>query len=156
MRVRVTSAGTLGWGGDGGSYTYAPRDPHGNPWPPIPDLWREVADRVAGPQPWDCAIVNWYDSDASLGWHRDLGERDRSKPIVTISLGDAAAWAVRLDEDAPISRARLESGAVTLLAGRTRMALHTIERVIAAPMFSPLRRPGRVSITLRVAGVGWS
>lgn len=151
MRVRVTAAGMLGWVGDG-EYRYSATDSRGELWPAIPEPWVDIADRFAGPHRWDCAIINWYDPDASLGWHRDQSEVDRSLPIVTISLGDACSWAVRLDEDSPISRTRLDSGAVTLLAGPTRMALHTVERIIPSPMFSPLKSRGRVSITLRVAG----
>ena len=151
LRVRVTAAGSLGWVGDG-EYRYSPTDSRGNPWPPIPARWLGIADTVARPHAWDCAIVNWYDSDASLGWHRDQSERDRTLPIVTISLGDAASWAMREDDRSPIHRTRLESGDVTLLAGPTRSWLHTVERIIPSPMFSPLTVRGRISITLRVAG----
>lgn len=151
MRVRVTAAGSLGWVGDG-AYRYDEHDSRGRPWPEMPDLWRRLASDFAGEHPWDCAIINWYDADASLGWHRDMAEADRSLPIVTISLGDACSWAVRFDEDSTISRTRLESGDVTMLAGKTRNALHKVERIIPAPLFSPLRQRGRVSITLRVAG----
>lgn len=151
MRVRVTAAGQLGWVGDG-AYRYDPLHSSGRPWPPIPPRWREIADAVAGPHPWDSAILNWYDPEASLGWHRDLAEQNRSLPIVTISLGDACSWAIRADDESPITRCRLESGDVTLLAGRTRLYLHTVERIISSPLLSPLRRPGRISITLRVAG----
>jgi len=101
---------------------------------------------------WDSAIINWYDPEAALGWHRDQAELDRSLPIVTISLGDAASWAIREGPGQPISRCRLESGDVTLLAGITRPWLHTIERIIPAPLLSPLQTRGRVSITVRVAG----
>lgn len=153
MRVMVTAAGSLGWVGDG-EYRYSPTDSRGGPWPAMPDLWREVFDRVAGPHPWDSAIVNWYDENASLGWHRDRAEARTDLPIVTISLGDACSWAMRMDEDEPIHRTRLESGDVTLLTGPTLLALHTVERIITAPMFSPLKKPGRVSITGRVAGGG--
>jgi alkylated DNA repair protein (DNA oxidative demethylase) len=151
VRVRVTAAGSLGWVGDG-VYRYSETDSRGLPWPELPAAWASLATEFAGPQPWDSAIVNWYDPDASLGWHRDLSEADHSFPIVTFSLGDVGAWAVRLDIDTPIHRARLESGAVTVLEGRTRTALHTVERIIPAPMFSPLRCGGRVSVTIRVAG----
>jgi alkylated DNA repair dioxygenase AlkB len=111
--------------------------------------------------PWDCAIINWYAPDgfgplgresASLGWHRDLSERDHTLPIVTVSLGDACSWAVKVDEDEPAHRTRVESGQVTVLAGRMRLALHTVERIIPTPMFSPLKVRGRISVTLRVAG----
>lgn len=151
MRVRVTSAGKLGWVGDG-AYRYDPTDKAGKPWPPIPHLWTDIASGCAGAHPWDSAIVNWYDHDAALGWHRDLAERDQTLPIVTISLGDACSWAVRATTDSPASRCRLESGDVTMLAGPTRRYLHTVERIIPAPLLSPLRVPGRISITIRVAG----
>jgi alkylated DNA repair protein (DNA oxidative demethylase) len=164
MRVQVSAAGELGWVGDG-AYRYDPHQRDGRPWPPIPALWTAIASRVAGRHPWDSAIVNWYDSGAALGWHRDLAEGDHTLPIVTISLGDAASWAVchqRADLGSPcpgvhvesrsVSRVRLESGDVTLLAGESRLYWHTIERIIPAPLFSPLANPGRVSITLRVAG----
>ncbi|GAG10223.1 unnamed protein product [marine sediment metagenome] len=151
MRVRVSAAGRFGWVGDG-AYRYDEADSRGKPWPPIPELWKAIADRVAGPHAWDCAIVNWYDEDASLGWHRDQSERDTSLPIVTISLGDSCSWAIRADEGGPVSRCRLETGDVTLLAGETRGYFHTIERLIAAPLFSPLSKRGRLSVTIRVAG----
>lgn len=166
MRVRVTSAGRLGWVGDG-AYRYSETDSRGSPWPPIPDLWTEIANLAiagceryegseredGGPLKWDSAIVNWYAPDASLGWHQDLSERDRTLPIVTISLGDTASWAVKESESGPASRVRLESGAVTVLAGDLRLAFHSIERIIPNEMFSPLGATrGRISITLRVAG----
>lgn len=151
MRVRVTSAGALGWVGDG-AYRYDPVDTHGRPWPAIPQLWLDIANDNGGAHPYDSAIVNWYDPGAALGWHRDQAEHDKTLPIVTISLGDAASWAVRAHEKAGITRCTLQSGAVTLLAGPTRGYLHTVERIIAEPLLSPLPKRGRVSITLRVAG----
>lgn len=151
MRVQVTSAGRYGWVGDG-AYRYSPTDSSGMPWPPMPELWRNIADNAAGHHPWDSAIINWYAPDASLGWHRDVSEVDISLPIVTISLGDAASWAIRRTETSTVSRCQIDSGAVTLLAGETRRWYHSIERLISNPLFSPLRSPGRISITIRVAG----
>jgi alkylated DNA repair protein (DNA oxidative demethylase) len=152
MRVRVSAAGRFGWVGDG-AYRYDATQADGRPWPEIPERWVLLANIAAGVHPWDSAIINWYSPDAALGWHQDLAEHDHTLPIVTISLGDACSWAIRLDESDPVTRCRLESGDVTLLAGRTRLALHTVERIIAAPLFSPLKSRGRISITLRVAGV---
>jgi len=151
MRVRVSAAGKLGWVGDG-AYRYVERQGDGRPWPPIPKDWSGLADGVAGKHPWDCAIINWYEPGAALGWHADVNEKDKTKPIVTVSLGDACSWAVRANEKSPVLRARLESGAVTVLEGETRLWLHTVERIIPSPLFSPLNCRGRVSITLRVAG----
>ena len=153
MSVRITSAGRLGWVGAASGYRYAETDSFGNPWPAMPWEWVAFADEVAGEQPWDSAIVNWYDEGASLGFHADKSELDLDRPIVTISLGDPAMWAVRGSMESPISRVCLESGDVTLLAGPNRGALHSIERIIADPMGSPLGpKRGRISVTLRVAG----
>lgn len=151
MRVRVSAAGLLGWVGDG-AYRYDSVQRDGRPWPAMPDRWLAIATHVAGEHPWDSAIINWYDEDASLGWHRDQAEQDTSLPIVTISLGDSCSWAIRKHAESPISRCRLETGAVTLLAGPTRNYLHTVERIIPNPLFSPLKTRGRISITIRVAG----
>jgi alkylated DNA repair protein (DNA oxidative demethylase) len=155
MSVRITNAGELGWVADRQGYRYTPTHPlTGQPWPPIPERWVEFANDVAGPEPWDCAHLIWYAPGASLGWHRDKTER-RRRPIVTVSLGDDALWAVRLDEHEPIHRARLPSGATTLLAGATRDCLHTIMGLEPAPTLiapSPLPVPGRLAISLRVAG----
>jgi len=152
MSVKVTCAGELGWVGDG-AYHYSRADSRGNPWPPIPAEWTEIANRVIGRElTWDCAIINWYAPGARLGEHVDLSERDRTQPIVTISLGDAASWTVRRFAGAPIHRALLESGDVTVLEDDTRLALHSIERVVDAGLFSPLGVRGRLSMTLRRAG----
>ena len=151
MKVRVTAAGELGWVGDG-RYRYERLDSRGRPWPPLPESWRALASRVAGEQKWDSAIINWYDSQASLGWHQDKDEFDVSLPMVTVSLGDACSWAVRMEVGSPISRVNLGSGGITVLEGPTRSAFHTVERIIHEPLFSPLANPGRVSVGIRVAG----
>lgn len=151
FRVRTSGAGELGWVADG-TYRYSPTQKNGKPWPPIPSDWTRVANEVAGEQPWDSAIINWYDEDASLGWHDDINERDLTKPIVTVSLGDACAWAVREDSSSPIHETRLESGDITALEGPTRSWLHAVKKIVADPLFSPLKTRGRISITLRVAG----
>lgn len=151
MSVRVTCAGELGWVGDG-EYRYSPVDSRGRPWPPIPAEWIEIANRVVGREiQWDCAIVNWYRPGAKLGEHADLSERDKTQPIVTISLGDTASWTIRLRAGERVHRCRLESGDVTVLDGPTRLALHSIERVIPSPLLSPIPE-GRLSCTLRRAG----
>lgn len=177
MHVKVSSAGRLGWWGDGRAYRYLPRQPAprgivGAPWPPIPadwvELWRRFTGRDDEP---DTALTSWYpasDPRASLGWHADRSEHDLTLPIVTVSLG-RAVWAVRRKEGAPVSRCVLEPGAVVLLDGPTRLLEHTIERVLEVdeqlglgiappppppfhPYPSPMAPRERVSITLRIAG----
>ena len=151
MKVRISGAGALGWSADG-EYRYDATQRNGRPWPRLPDSWSALASEVAGDHPWDSAIVNWYDADASLGWHADINEFDMTRPIVTVSLGDACSWAVREEPGSPVERCRLETGAVTVLEGRARSWFHTVERIIAAPLFSPLQSRGRISVTIRVAG----
>jgi alkylated DNA repair protein (DNA oxidative demethylase) len=153
MKVRVSAAGRLGWIGDETGYRYTPTQLNGEPWPDMPEEWVSIYQRVTGTTliP-DSAIINWYDPGASLGFHQDLSEHDLSLPIVTISLGDSASWAIKAHAEDKPSRCIIDSGAVTLLAGPTRLYYHSIERVIAAEMLSPLKRRGRYSITIRVAG----
>lgn len=157
MSVTTSNAGALGWIADDQGYSYAPAHPKtGTPWPPIPAAWTAIADRVAGSHPWDCAHLVWYAPGARLGPHRDKTEAERRHPIVTICLGDDATWAVREDEREPIHRTRLRSGDVTLLAGPTRHLIHSVEGIIAAPSLlapSPLDGPGRLAVSIRVAGV---
>jgi len=151
MRVRVSAAGKYGWVGDG-EYRYDEHQRDGRPWPEMPRRWSDLANQVVGAsKPWDSAIINWYDEDASLGWHQDRAELFGHLPIVTVSLGDACSWAIREDQHDPPSRTRLESGDVTLLVGETRYYFHTVERIIPAPLLSPLKVRGRISVTLRVA-----
>lgn len=150
MKVRVSGAGSLAWTGMGG-YGYSERQRDGRPWPKLPGRWVELADHFAGGEfPWDSAIINYYAQGAMLGRHRDMNEDDLSYPIVTFSIGDACSWAVW--EGPKAWRTRLESGSVTLLSGRSRNLEHAVERVIPTPMFSPLQAPGRLSVTMRVAG----
>lgn len=176
MRVRVTAAGELGWVGDG-EYRYSKTDSRGHPWPAMPEEWKRIAkealvrhhdyarDGAFMVPRWDSAIINWYDPTASLGWHVDRSEADTSLPIVTISLGDAASFALRsdaheaADNRIQVHRTRLESGDVNVLAGALRNCEHTIERIIPDELFSPLRNQageptrGRISITIRQAGL---
>lgn len=154
MRVRVTAAGKLGWTSDEHGYRYVDRDRSGKPWPHMPFEWIEIANSVVSePQPWDSAIVNWYGPEAKLGFHVDDSERDRTRPIVTLSLGDSAVWVVRADMESVLSSCVVRSGDVTVLEGVTRPWVHAITRIIPEPLLSPLGATrGRISITLRVAG----
>jgi alkylated DNA repair protein (DNA oxidative demethylase) len=153
MSVRISNAGAWGWVADERGYRYASVNPQtGRPWAEIPAPWLEYATSVAGAHPWDCAHLVWYERDACLGWHRDVTER-RRLPIVTVSLGDQARWSVREDEGAPICTATLESGHTTVLSGPTREALHRVDRIAPAGLFSPspLGRPGRLAVSVRVS-----
>jgi len=163
MHVLVTAAGDFMWTSDEGGYRYVPHDHWGHKLPPMPAEWRELASRYAPevkPAWWDSAIINWYGPDGYLTEHVDVSEADTSLPVVTHGFGDSALWLVRPQptQDVPKPKrtsTQTDSGAVTLLAGPTRDYSHGIERIIPAPMFRSLcgmTKPGRLSITIRVAG----
>jgi DNA oxidative demethylase len=174
MHVKVSSAGSFAWWGDGKAYRYLPCQPGGAPLPPIPPEWSALWPRFTGRDDApDTALVMLVpgDADASIAWHAEQTEQDLSLPIVLVFLG-RARWAVRRREGAPVSRCTLEPGAVVLLEGPTRMLEHSLERVLEVddqlslgtapppppPPFSPHPSPlpagarGLVAITLRIAG----
>src|SRR5579883_553847 len=82
MSIATTSCGELGWVSDVGGYRYSPIDPYRQePWPPMPELFRELAPRAAdaagftGFQP-DACLINRYAPGAKLSLHQDRDERD--------------------------------------------------------------------------------
>ncbi len=158
MRVRVANAGKLGWISDRHGYRYVPESTRGEPWPPIPRRWIALADQLAGPEPWDAAIVNFYAPGTALGPHVDRSEVDRRRPLITAMFGDSAVWAVQ-DSAGEWHKTQVDTGNVTMLGGPLRDAKHAIESLIEQPLLSPLvdaeGRPvrGRCSVTVRVAGV---
>jgi alkylated DNA repair protein (DNA oxidative demethylase) len=151
MSVRMTSAGRCGWVSDRRGYRYEPRHPSGAPWPPIPArvlaLWRDVTGRARDP---DCCLVNYYDAGARMGLHQDRDEADFSWPVVSVSLGDDALFRVGGTERSdPTASQWLRSGDVAVLAGRSRLAFHGIDRVRPGSS-TLLDRGGRINLTLRV------
>lgn len=153
MKVRMTSAGRLGWTADRRGYRYEPRHPSGAPWPPIPDsvlaVWRAVAPAARAP---DSCLVNYYGEGVKMSLHRDDTEADLEQPVVSISLGDPASFRIgghaRGD---PTRSIRLESGDVLVMAGAARLRYHGIGRVFFGRS-DLLEQGGRLNLTLRVAG----
>jgi alkylated DNA repair protein (DNA oxidative demethylase) len=157
LSVRMTNAGPLGWVSDVKGYRYEEIHPlTGRPWPAIPPaalaLWRALAPDPRAPQ---CCLVNLYQGSAvKMGLHRDQDEAAADAPILNISLGDDAMFALggaaRRD---PVRRFRITGGTVMVFAGAARHVHHGVDRVLAGT--SPLLRRGgfgeggRISLTLR-------
>jgi alkylated DNA repair protein (DNA oxidative demethylase) len=150
--VRMTNAGPLGWVSDKASgYRYQAMHPvTGKPWPAIPALllrlWREHAGYPATPE---ACLINHYEAGARMGSHQDRDEQDLEAPVLSVSLGDDAVFHVgglrRLD---PKSRVTLKSGDVVVLAGKSRLAYHGIDRIFFGS--SALLPEGRrINLTLR-------
>jgi alkylated DNA repair protein (DNA oxidative demethylase) len=155
MSVRMTNCGSLGWLTDKtGDYRYEPCHPvTGRPWPPIPPqlmaLWHHVARYDKPPE---ACLINYYGPDSRLGLHRDEDERDFSAPVVSVSLGDDAVFAIGgLERQGPKRRIVLHSGDVVVMGGVARLAYHGIER-IAPGTGSLIAGGGRINLTLRRVG----
>lgn len=153
MRVRMTSAGSLGWVTDRTGYRYERRHPAGTDWPPIPasvlTVWRQLSGADRDP---DSCLVNYYDADAKMGLHQDKDEVDLSQPVLSISLGDDALFRIgNLERGGPTESVWLGSGDVVVMGGESRLRYHGIDRI--RPGSSDLlARGGRLNLTLRVAG----
>ena len=101
MSVAMTNCGTAGWVTDRTGYRYDRIDPQtGQPWPSLPDCFRDLAIASAGDSGYpdfvpDACLINRYEPGARLSLHQDKNERDFAQPIVSVSLGLPATFPVR-------------------------------------------------------------
>lgn len=93
MSAAMTNCGAAGWVSDAKGYRYQASDPYtGLPWPKMPEIFRDLAQRAAdaggfaGFAP-DVALINRYEPGAKMSLHQDVDEQDFSAPIVSVSLG---------------------------------------------------------------------
>jgi alkylated DNA repair protein (DNA oxidative demethylase) len=133
MSVAMTNCGDAGWVTDRSGYRYDANDPvSGNPWPAMPDVFRELAMSAAreGGYPDfvpDACLINRYEPGARMSLHQDKDERDFTNPIVSVSLGLPATFqfggARRTD---PVERIVLHHGDVVVWGGPSRLYYHGI------------------------------
>ena len=152
--VRMSNAGPLGWVSDRAGYRYQTTHPEtGRPWPPIPrsilTIWAELADYPAPPE---ACLINLYDAGARMGAHQDRDEPAVDAPVLSISLGAAAQFAVGgTARGGPTHKLLLQSGDVLALGGPARLIFHGVDKVF--PGTSPLPRlpdgAERINLTLR-------
>jgi alkylated DNA repair protein (DNA oxidative demethylase) len=153
----ITSCGIAGWWSDRRGYRYLPAQPEtGEPWPKMPEAFREAVQLAAAGTPWpdfdpDSCLINFYGTGAKMGLHQDRDERDFNQPIITISLGDDADFLV----GGPARSDKAEafpflSGDVLVMGGAARMLFHGVRKVHAGT--SPIPNvAGRYSLTFRKA-----
>ncbi|GGF45081.1 alkylated DNA repair dioxygenase [Azorhizobium oxalatiphilum] len=151
LSVKMSNCGPLGWVADVSGYRYQPFHPDTRaPWPPIPrsllDLWDQLTRHPAPPE---ACLINWYAPDARMGLHQDRDETDLSAPVLSLSLGDTALFRIGGENRSGSTHSvRLTSGDAVLLAGRSRLAFHGVDRILPGTS-TLLGAPGRINLTLR-------
>ena len=154
MSVAMTNCGRVGWVSDRKGYRYDPVDPDtGSPWPPLPQLFLDIAMKAAAQAGFDhydpdACLINRYVPGAKLSLHQDRDEKDAWAPIVSVSLGLPAVflWGGKRRAD-PMRRLLLESGDVVVWGGPARFVYHGV-----APLKDgqhPLTGAARINLTFR-------
>ena len=156
MSVAMTNCGRAGWITDRSGYRYDPLDPlTGEPWPPLPDLFRSLAGESAAEAGFagfvpDGCLINRYEPGTRLSLHQDRNERDYSQPIVSVSLGLPATFqfggAARSDKTI---RVPLRHGDIVVWGGVARLAHHGV--LALKEGHHPATGPLRFNLTLRKA-----
>jgi alkylated DNA repair protein (DNA oxidative demethylase) len=157
MSVAMTSTGMLGWVSDPRGYRYDRQDPgSGKPWPPMPDVFSDLARRAAreGGYPDfrpDSCLINRYEPGAKMSLHQDRDERDFVHPIVSVSLGLPATFQLGgLSRKDPVVRVPLRHGDVLVWGGTDRLRFHGVLPV--KPGRHEQLGPVRINLTFRRAG----
>lgn len=151
LSVQITNAGPLGWISDANGYRYQSSHPKtGQAWPEISDrivrLWFDVTGYLAPPE---ACLINYYQSDAKLGLHRDEDEDDLHAPVLSVSLGDTAVFRVGGSKRSERTKSlRLTSGDVLVLSGESRLWYHGVDRIISGSS-RLIPGGGRINLTLR-------
>lgn len=133
MSVAMTNCGSAGWVSDQRGYRYDAIDPDsGRPWPPMPDVFAQIALEAAakagfeGFRPEAC-LINRYEPGAKLSLHQDKDELDFNAPIVSVSLGLPATFLFGgLNRSDKTARYRLTHGDVVVWGGPARLAYHGV------------------------------
>jgi alkylated DNA repair protein (DNA oxidative demethylase) len=157
MHVRMLCLGRH-WNGRKYTYEATRTDFDGLPAPPLPDAFRDLAQRIAAsvgmPLEPDLCIVNYYGADGRMGLHQDKDESALSiaagLPVVSISLGDTARFLFggtrRRD---PVETRLLESGDAFVFGGPARLRYHGVSRIIPGTAPAELALAGRLNLTFR-------
>jgi alkylated DNA repair protein (DNA oxidative demethylase) len=156
MSVAMTNCGAAGWITDRRGYRYQAEDPEtGRPWPPLPAVFLDLADRAAGAAGFqdfvpDACLINRYEAGSRLSLHQDRNERDYTAPIVSVSLGLPALFLFGGPErNQRAKRIPLHSGDVVVWGGPSRLFFHGVDTF--ADGEHPLTGRYRFNLTLRKA-----
>lgn len=158
FKLVMTNCGAFGWvSSKERGMEYVERHPvSGEPWPAMPDCFRELAVAAAarvGHQDFraESCLINFYDGQnrSSLGLHRDDTEEDLTAPIISVSLGDIGVFGLGGASKAePVEDHLLETGDVVVMARRARLLQHEVKGIIPGSS-DLLRQGGRINLTIR-------
>lgn len=134
MSVRTSNCGAWGWAAAGHQgYGYTRSDPlSGRPWPAMPTFLQQQAQALAAQAGYpgfdpDVCLINCYAVGAKMGLHHDADERDKTAPIVSVSLGLPCSFVWGgLQRSDPVRSLRLEHGDVLVWGGASRMVFHGV------------------------------
>ncbi|GAA2475633.1 alpha-ketoglutarate-dependent dioxygenase AlkB [Streptomyces longisporus] len=135
-------------------------DGDGAPVKPFPGWLGELGRRAVletlgePPEPYDIALINFYEAEARMGMHRDSDEKSDA-PVVSLSLGDTCVFRFGNTgtRTRPYTDVELRSGDLFVFGGPSRLAYHGVPRVYAGTGPPELGLAGRLNITLRVSGL---
>ena len=156
MSVAMTNCGAFGWVSDASGYRYSPTDPDtGRAWPALPPVFLDLAGRAAAAAGFhafrpDACLVNRYAPGTRLTLHQDKDERDKSHPIVSVSLGVPAVFLFGgLKRNERALRLNLSHGDVVVWGGPARLRYHGVATLKADR--HPFAGANRINLTLRRA-----
>ena len=156
MSVAMTNCGEAGWLTDRTGYRYDRVDPEtGQPWPVMPECFRELASRAADRAGYpgfvpDACLINRYAPGTRLTLHQDQDERDYAHPIVSVSLGLPATFQFggpkRRD---PVRNFPVRHGEVVVWGGLSWLTYHGVAELKAGE--HALLGEQRINLTFRRA-----
>ena len=84
-------------------------------------------------------IVNYYDSKAIMGGHRDDSEEAVTKPVISFSMGRPAIFLLggATLEDEPVVPILVRPGDVMILGGASRLNYHAVAGLLPQPLPQP-------------------
>jgi len=156
MSVAMSNCGEAGWVSDRSGYRYDSIDPDtGTTWPLMPPRFTTLAGCAAAAAGYtgffpDACLINRYEPGAHMSLHQDRDERDKSAPIVSVSLGLPATflWGGHKRAERPV-RVPLLHGDVVVWGGVDRLRFHGVQALAAGT--HPLTGAVRYNLTFRKA-----
>lgn len=159
-----TNCGKYGWLGDTNGFKYSEVSQSGKPWQPIPSEIMAVVDELTEEYSAENCLINFY-RDAPgengkikksyLGLHQDRTEKNRTAPIISISLGQSCVFQIGgLKKKDKVSEVILKSGDIVILSGRrtgARSAFHGVKALVpnSMPTELEMKTEGHINITVR-------